>query len=463
MIKFGTDGWRAVMAEDFTFENVKKVAQAIADYLKAISSEPKRVVIGYDARFLSKDFARAVAFVLAANRIKVVLSDRIVPTPVVSLHALYRRYDLGIMITASHNPAGFNGLKIKTNDGAAADKALTDKIESLLYKNKVKEASEDEAIKSGLLKIEDLTRLYINFLRSFVNTEEIKKLNLKILVDTMYGAGDSYIEKVLAGPGIKFDYLHNQINPSFGGLRPEPIEENLKEMTKIMKTGKYDLGIVLDGDADRLALFDAKGNYINAQLILPLLSIHMLNNRKEQGGIGKTVVGSNLIDALALDLGVPCYETPVGFKYISKLFKEDLICIGGEEAGGIGFKGYIPERDGSAASLLLLEMLAYEKKDFMALLQSLYRRYGRWFYSRIALPLKGMKKNLNEIKLPSSLLKKKVERINNLDGVKLITSDSWLMLRQSGTEPIVRIYAEARTKKEAEALILLGKEIISQL
>jgi phosphomannomutase len=220
---------------------------------------------------------------------------------------------------------------------------------------------------------------------------------------------------------------------------------------------------VLDGDADRIAAFDSKGNYINAQVILPLLSIHMIKNRKEKGAIAKTIVGSNVIEEVALSLGVACYETAVGFKYISSLFKQGLICIGGEEAGGIGFKGYIPERDGSAAALLLLEMLTYGDKSLNVLLTSLYKNYGRWYYSRTSIPVKSLKKSINGLKLPTLLLGKKIERVSRLDGIKLIARNSWLMFRQSGTEPIVRVYAESKTQEEADKLLNLGKKMIYAL
>jgi phosphomannomutase len=463
MIKFGTDGWRGVIAEDFTFGNVKIVSQAIADYLHRQKGKNKKVVIGYDCRFLSSEFAKTVALVLAANRIKVTLSDRAIPTPTVSLHALYGKYDLGVMITASHNGAEFNGLKIKTKEGGAADKTLTDKVERLLYKTKPRFITEEAAKAKKQLEIRDLATFYINFLKRFVNIKRIRKLKLKILIDTMYGAGDNFIERILGNSNIDIDYLHNEFNPSFGGLHPEPIEENLQEMTKKMKKGGYALGIVLDGDADRIAAFDSKGNYINAQVILPLLSIHMIKNRKEKGAIAKTIVGSNVIEEVALSLGVACYETAVGFKYISSLFKQGLICIGGEEAGGIGFKGYIPERDGSAAALLLLEMLTYGDKSLNVLLTSLYKKYGRWYYSRTSIPVKSLKKSINGLKLPTLLLGKKIERVSRLDGIKLIARNSWLMFRQSGTEPIVRVYAESKTQEEADKLLNLGKKMIYAL
>ncbi len=463
MIKFGTDGWRAVIAEDFTFENVKIVSQAIADYLKGKVKGSKKVVIGYDCRFLSKEFAKTSGLVLAANKIKAVLSDRSVPTPVVSLNCLKEKFDLGIMITASHNPAQFNGLKIKTPEGGSADKSITNKVESLLGKNKPQEIDESQAKKKNLLQEKDLTKIYVSFLKSFVDLKKIKKLRLKVLIDVMYGSGDNFVEKILGPSNIKIDYLHNEFNPSFGGIHPEPVPSNIKKLMAKVKKEKYDLGLVLDGDADRLAMVDGKGNYINAQVILPLLAIHMVKDRKVRGGIGKTVVGSNSIDKVALDLGVACYETPVGFKYLSNLFKQNLICIGGEEAGGIGFKGYIPERDGSLSFLLVLEMLASQGKSFDALLADFYKIYGRYYYTRTAIPVKSIKKSLADMKLPDNLYGKKIERVNTLDGIKLITKDNWLMFRKSGTEPIVRVYAESKSKKEGEQLVSLGKKMIYAL
>ena len=464
MIKFGTDGWRAIIAEDFTFENIKIVSQAIADYLKGNKkTKSKRVVIGYDRRFLSKEFAQTVGCVLAANKIKVTLSDRDVPTPAVSFHCRNKKYDLGVMITASHNPARFNGLKIKTPEGGSADKSLTNKVESLLGRCKPKYIDIALAKNKNLLVLKDLTADYMDFLRKFINIKRIKKLKLRVLVDVMYGSGDDFVERVLGRSKIKIDYLHNEINPSFGGIRPEPIVSSLGELIAKMKKGKYDLGIVLDGDADRIAMVDGKGNYINAQVILPLLAIHMVKNRKVKGGIAKTVVGSNAIDRVALSLGVACYETPVGFKYISNLFEDNLVCIGGEEAGGIGFKGYIPERDGSAAFLLLLEMIAGEGKKFNTLLANFYKKYGRYYYSRTAIPVKSIGKSLSDMKLPTSLYGKKIERINTLDGVKLIAKNCWLMFRKSGTEPIVRVYAESKSRKEAKRLIALGKRKVYAL
>ncbi len=463
MIKFGTDGWRAVIGEDFTFHNVRVVSQAVADYLKKEIKKPKKVIVGYDTRFLSKEFAFASGLTLAGNGIRVDISRENIPTPVVSFNAWYKNYDLGIMITASHNPYKFNGLKIKTKDGGAADKSLTGGIEKFLYRSKPKTISLREAERKGILRVKDFTLNYKDFLKSFFDIKRISKLKLKILIDLMYGAGNSFAQQVISPSSLTIDYLHKEFNPYFGGIHPEPVEDNLKELIRRVKKDGYDLGVALDGDADRIALVDNKGNFIDAQLILPLLAIHMIKSRKEIGGIGKTVVGSNLIDEVALSLGVNCFETPVGFKFISNLFKENLICIGGEEAGGIGFKGYIPERDGTASLLMMLEMMAYKEKSLFSLVKELSKKYGKWYYTRVSVSLGKLAKSMEKLKIPSKLLGKRVERVNRLDGIKLITKDSWLMFRKSGTEPIVRIYAEAKTKEERDRLIRLGEYLIHAL
>jgi len=476
MIEFGTDGWRGVISDNFTFNNVRIVAQAIAGYLNHSKKEgSKSVVVGYDRRFLSKEFAQTVSCVLAANEIKVILSSSDIPTPVVSFHTLYGGCDLGVMITASHNPAKFNGLKIKTPDGGAADKVLTDKIEKRLRVNKLRSMAFPEAVKKRLVNVKHLDKGYIKFLRGFVDIKAIRKMNLKVLIDNMYGCGDEFAQRIVESTRIKIDYLHNSFNPSFGGCRPEPVQGNLRELVRKVKTGRYNLGVALDGDADRIAVVNEDGEFINAQVLLPLLAIHMVKNRKEHLGIGKTVVGSNLIDEVACALGVPCYETAVGFKYISNLFRERLISIGGEEAGGIGFSGYIPERDGTASLLMLLEMMAIEGKNFDGLLRGLWKKYGKWQYMRTSFPVRGLEKSFTSsnkhhhnspgefaaLRFPAKLFGKRVERINKSDGIKLITKDNWLMFRKSGTEPIIRVYAQARSRKELGALIDLGKKVIN--
>lgn len=463
MITFGTDGWRAVIGEEYTFENVKILTQAVADYLGKQPGSRKRVVIGYDRRFMSQDFAHTAAGVFAGNGITVVVSATDVPTPVVSFECRYNVFNIGVMITASHNPARFNGYKLKTSEGGSADRGVTDAVEKLIGKSKVKEMDWNAAVKKGIVAIQDLTLGYVDFFKKYVDLRKVRGSHLRVLVDTMHGAGSNYVQRVLGSCGVAIEYIHNDYNPGFEGVSPEPVASNLTELIRRVRKEKYDMGVCLDGDADRLAMIDSQGNFISAQILLPLLAIHMIKNRQEQGGIGKTVVGSNAIDAVALDLGVPCFETAVGFKYISNLFKENVIALGGEEAGGIGYNGYIPERDGSMSFLLILEMMAYEKKSFDQLLAEFYGTYGRWWYERTSVPVKSLSKKVQDIKPPVTLLGQPVVGVNTVDGLKLITKDAWLMFRASGTEPIVRIYVESKQKSKSARLLEVGKKMVYAL
>jgi len=451
-IKFGTDGWRGVIADNYTFKNLKIISQAVADYL----GPGKKAAVGFDTRFMSQEFAQIAAEVLNNNGIKVVLSDRPIPTPALSFMVKSRKMDLGVMITASHNPAEYNGFKIKTSSGGGAGTEVTSDIEARLGKTPVKEKSSI----SGKIKKEDLTRNYVSFIRSYIDLKKIKHKKFKVLVDAMHGSGDSFIAQILKGTNIKLEFLRNNINPSFGGTRPEPLEENLEDLKQRVKAQGFDLGIALDGDADRIAGVAPGGVFIHPQKILGLLALHLHQDRRWSGGIVKTICGTMMIDNIAKFLGVRLYETPVGFKYISNLMENEDIVAGGEEAGGMGVKGYIPERDGTVAGLLLLEMMAYRNKDILKILNEVEKRFGKYYYVREDLQLKKHMEPKKE-DLPSELLGKKVVEIKDFDGIKLICQDqSWLMFRGSGTEPIMRIYAEAKSLNRAKKLLSLGKEII---
>ncbi len=451
-IKFGTDGWRGIIGDNYTFHNLKIVAQAVADYLGAA----KRVAVGFDTRFMSGQFAKICAEVLNNNGIEVILSDRPIPTPTLSFAVKSRKLDLGVMITASHNPAEYNGFKIKTPSGGAAGPDLTANIEGRLGKTPVKEAGS----LSGQIKKEDLTRGYIKFIRSYINLKKIENKRFKVLVDAMYGSGDSFIAEILKGTSIKLEFMRNTINPSFGGSRPEPIEENLSELKNRVKKEKFDLGIALDGDADRIAVVAPGGIFVHPQKILGLLALHLNQDRHWSGGIVKTIAGTTMVDNIAKFLKVKLYETPVGFKYISNLMETKDIMAGGEEAGGMGVKGYIPERDGTVAGLLLLEMMAYRNKDMLKILNEAEKQFGRYYYVRLDLQLKARSEPKKE-DLPRELLGKKVVQIKDFDGIRLICEDqSWLMFRGSGTEPIIRIYAEAKNLSRANKLLLWGKNFI---
>jgi len=451
-IKFGTDGWRAIIADTYTFKNVRIVTQAVAEYL----GQGKKVAVGYDTRFMSEHFAKIAAEVLSNNGIEVVLSDRHISTPILSFTVKSGKFDLGIMITASHNPAEYNGFKIKDRSGGSAGPEITERIESLLGKVAVKETSAS----TSKIRKEDLASGYTKFISSYVDLKRIKNKRFKVLVDAMYGAGDSFIARILKGTSIRLEFMRNTINPSFGGIRPEPVEEHLEELKMRVKKERFDLGIALDGDADRIAAVAPGGKFIHPQKILGLLALHLNQDRHWSGGIVKTIAGTTMIDNIAKFLGIKLYETPVGFKYISSLMETNNIVAGGEEAGGIGVKGYIPERDGTVAGLLLLEMMAYRNKHILRILDEAEKQFGRYYYLREDLEVK-QHIELRKEDLPNVLLDKKVIMVKDYDGIKLICEDdSWLMLRSSGTEPIVRIYAESKSLNKSKRLIELGRNLI---
>lgn len=451
-IKFGTDGWRGIISDNYTIRNVKTLTQAVADYI----GPHKQIAVGYDTRFMSGRFAEVVAEILRNNGIKVLLSDRPIPTPALSFTVKNRRLDLGIMITASHNPAEYNGFKIKMPSGGAAGVEVTDAVERLLGKTPVKENLSADKVKTA-----DLVSAYIKFIRKYVDLKRIKGKSFKVLVDAMHGSGDSFIAEILKGTHMRLEFIRNSINPSFGGTRPEPVEENLKELKERVKKDKFDLGIALDGDADRIAAVAPGGVFIHPQKILGLLALHLHQDRGWSGGIVKTIAGTTMIDHIAEFLKVKLYETPVGFKYISSLMETRNIVAGGEEAGGMGVKGYIPERDGTVAGLLLIEMMVYRNKNIFRILNDMENKFGRYYYVRNDLHL-ARRVELKKDSLPRRLLGRRVIEVKDFDGLKAVCDDeSWLMFRASGTEPIMRLYAEAKSLARAQNLLKEGRRLIN--
>jgi alpha-D-glucose phosphate-specific phosphoglucomutase len=465
-IKFGTDGWRGVISDNFTFANVRIVAQATAEWINSKSltgdhNEFKRVAIGYDARFLSDEYAQAFGCVLAANHIEVYISDTLVPTPTLSYGVVDLKCVAGIMITASHNPGKFNGIKIKTFQGGAAGKDITDKVEAQLGKTPVKTISFKEATASGKIKTFDFKTAYIEFMRNYLDFKKFKTANFKVITDVMHGSGARLMEKVIAGSKIKLSIMRDDVNPSFEGGKPEPVVEYLSGILNRVKKERFDLGLVLDGDADRIAAVAPGGEFIHPQKILGLLILHLARNRGRQGGVVKTICGTMLIDNIAKKLGLKLYETPVGFKYISDLMVTKPIIAGGEEAGGMGVQDYIPERDGTLAGLLLVEMMVYQKKNIKKIIDEMEKEFGRYYYLRSDLQLGERKLDLQEFKNIKELLGKKVVSMKDFDGVKLTCEDeSWLMLRPSGTEPLVRAYSESKSIKRSKDLLKFGESLV---
>lgn len=468
-IKFGTDGWRAEIAKDFTFENVEIVSQAIADYF-SLNPQPltlnPQIIVGYDTRFLSPEFAQIVSRVLIANNIKVILSNQYCPTPALSFMIVKKKATAGIMITASHNPFYFNGIKIKGSFGGSVESDVTKEIEGLLGKNSVQILTWEKCKKSKNLEISDFLQDYKKFIKSYVDFRLLKstKKKWKILVDSMFGTGDVVIGDLLKDTNIKVTTIHSEQNTLFPGINPEPIPKNLKQTIKLMKQGNYDLAVITDGDADRIGALRPDGKFITPSLILCLTLLHFLKYRKWTGGVVKTVSSSSLVENIAQRYNLKLYETPIGFKHISALMQKEDILIGGEESGGIGYKNYLFERDGVLSALLLIEMLCAEKKGILEIIKDIEKDFGRFRYARIDIHYPQEKKNklITTLKKdpPQRLIDKEVVEVKKYDGVKLICDDrSWLLMRLSGTEPILRIYAEARSERGAREMLEQGKRI----
>lgn len=471
-IKFGTDGWRAVISDDFTFDNVKKVAQAMADYITkdavSLDVREKAVVIGYDTRFLSEKYAELIACVFCANGIRTVLSDRATPTPSVSFAIKERGMIGGVMITASHNPARYNGIKFKAYYGGSAGPDITKKFESYLGQNEPKYAPAAEMQAKGLLSYENFIPQHLDFIKKYVDLKKLKKAKLKVLVDSMYGTGNNYIADLLKGGAVKVDTIHNTYNPGFGGINPEPIMPNLKELAEKTKKGKYDIGLATDGDADRLGVALPNGKLLTGHKVMTLLLLHLLEDRGMRGDIVQTLCGTALINKIGKKYGLKMHETPVGFKYICDIMLKADVLIGGEETGGVAFKNSIPERDGILSGLLILEMMASRKKKILDILKAIDKEYGTYEYRRLDVKYPDDKKarlmELLKNDPPKEVLGKRVTDINKLDGYKLICEDgSWLMLRLSGTEPILRVYSEAANEKRSLAILEEGKRIANSV
>lgn len=461
-IKFGTDGWRGVISDNFTFKNVRIIAQAVSEWVKRdIPAGVKTLAVGYDTRFLSEEYAKLVSCVLAQNGINVFLSNSPIPTPSLSYGVIRTKSVAGIMITASHNPAKFNGVKIKTDKGGGAPAEITNKVESYLYQTPVQTMDFNHAIEEGKIKKHDFKVDYLKFIKGYIDLKRIRKAKFKVLTDAMHGSGNALMAQILKGTNIRLSLMRDDINPYFDGGKPEPVVEYLSGILQRVKKEKFDLGLVLDGDADRIAAVAYGGDFIHPQKILGLLALHLIRNRGRTGGIVKTICGTTMIDNIAKKLGVKLYETPVGFKYISDLMVSRNIVAGGEEAGGMGVQGFIPERDGTLAGLLLLEMMVYQKKNIKKILLDMEKEFGRYYYERCDLALGQGRFDAEKVRSMKTLLGQPVVGIKDFDGIKLTCADeSWLMLRPSGTEPLVRTYSEAKTPARAKALIKYGRELL---
>lgn len=462
-IKFGTDGWRAVIAEDFTFANLSRVAQATADYWNthSIAGVTNHAVVGYDRRFLSDQFALRTAEILAANDFIVTLTDRPTPTPAVSWTVKKQGGIGGVMLTASHNPPAFNGFKLKAHFGGSAPPEVCTAVEALLDKNPVRAMPIADALESGHITIKDICPPYYAALKRRVDFKLIAASKLKFAHEALFGVGAGCFDRLLAGTTCKVTTLNAAHDPFFGGINPEPIAKNYGRSMAHLQKHPHDLCLVTDGDADRVGGMDGRGNPLSTHQLICLLLRHYAINKGQTGRVIKALTTTSMVDKMCAALGLPLVETGVGFKYIAaEMIKGDVL-LGFEESGGIGFPGHVPERDGILAGLMLLEMLATERKPLTKLLAQLEKDFGPHRYGRIDthFPLEKRAALMEFCKThpPAKLLRSKLKEVKSYDGVKFCAEDgSWLMLRGSGTEPILRIYAEATSDRDAQQLLQLG-------
>lgn len=467
-IKFGTDGWRGLIARDFTFDNLTICAAAYSRYLKQTNLAKKGVIIGYDTRFLSDEFARETAEVMTAAGIHVTLSSSAVPTPVVSYGTLNRKSGGAVVITASHNPAQWNGFKVKSPTGSSSPTEVVTSIEKHVQDIvsagiKPEKLSLEHAANKGLFEYADLMPPYIEQLSRLVDIENLRRGMTKIVVDSMHGAGAGLFQRLL-GDNYPLIEIKREPNPAFPGMQqPEPIDMNLKELKERVTAEAATVGLATDGDADRLGAVDEKGNFLTQLQVISLLALYLLEVRGQRGAIVKTITSSGMLYKLGELYNIPVYETPVGFKYVAPVMERENAILGGEESGGYGFKDHVLERDAMVAGLYLLDLIARTHKKPSELLASLYDKVGPHHYHRIDVAFNeaerdkviGLLKAANPGIIDGSKVKK-----DTLDGFRFTFEDgSWLLIRTSGTEPLLRMYAESDSIERVSRLLDAGRKI----
>jgi alpha-D-glucose phosphate-specific phosphoglucomutase len=479
-INFGTDGWRAVISDTFTFHNLRMVAQAIADAVRSDhwnrdftngdEVDTHKMVVGFDTRFLSDRYAADVARVFAANGFTVHLTQADAPTPAISYAIKNMKAIAGVVITASHNAPRYNGIKLKASYGGAASPEQSRRVE--IYFNDNEERGRgpnlmdtERARELGLIQRFNPLPAYYEHLRTLIDFDAIAEHPPKIVVDSMHGSGRGVVKGILMGTGCEVTEIRGEMNPGFGGTHPEPIARNLSALAGAISTGMGDIGLALDGDADRLGAMDGRCNFVDPHRIMSLGLRYLVEKRGWQGPVVRTVSTTRMIDRLAKHYDLPIYETPVGFNHIADhMLKEDVL-IGGEESGGISFRGNIPEGDGILMGLLLVEILATSGTSLHELVQDLLKEVGPAFYERRDLRLvrpvakqRMVAKLLDEA--PKEIGGTSVLNLETVDGVKYIMSDdSWLLIRPSGTEPVLRVYAEGRSEEMVKALLGFGEQV----
>src|SRR5216684_3722607 len=466
-IKFGTDGWRGVTADDFTYASVRRVAQGIAEYMSSRTKDPLAVV-GYDCRFASEEFARTVADVFAANGVRSLIFDRPSPTQVASWTVIDRKAAGAAVITASHNPYLFNGVKYKPETGSSAPSEVISELEKRINALPEVERPDRDAM-SSMVTVYDPRPAYYAQVGKMVDLDRIRKAGLRIVHECMHGSGYGYVSELAGGGRTTVRELHPDRNPFFGGLNPEPIPPNIDDAIAVMKAGGQDLCILTDGDADRVGIIDETGRFINQLQVFALLILHLFDVMGMRGPIVKTVNMTNMADKLAAEFGTEIYEVPVGFKNIAPKMMEANAVLGGEESGGFGVRGHIPERDGILVGLMFADMIVKRGKPLSQILADLEKRVGSHAYARHDIHLDRRTYDADRKRIldtlashePAGIAGVRVERIRSDDGFKFYLADgSWVLFRTSGTEPLVRIYSEAPDAAAVDARLAAIEDIV---
>ena len=466
-IRFGTDGWRGVIADDFTFENVRKVAFAIARYVVRAEKLERGVIVGYDNRFGSERFAQAVAETMAMAGVPVWLSTSPCPSPAVSLLVRQRGAAGGVMITASHNPYRWNGVKFKASYGSSALPAIVEQIEQELAIVQVQGLPKLPPRPAQIQPL-DLLAPYLDTIDKLVDWEKLQAARLRFVVDPMHGAARGLLISLMRRHGVACEEIRGTRDPLFGGVHPEPIEPHVAALREAIRRGGYDAGFAADGDGDRIGAIHSDGTFITPHQIFSILFWHLAGTRKVSGDLAKTFSTTKLLDKIASSFGRRVYEVPVGFKYICELMLEGNILIGGEESGGIGTKLYLPERDATVSALLLAEVMAWHGRSLAALVAHLHSEYGEHHYGRVDLELRpGQKERAMEYFADSHVARLgdwPVVRREDLDGIKLYVGEiGWVMVRGSGTEPMLRVYSETTRAENTQRLLNEVSELVQAL
>jgi phosphomannomutase len=479
-IHFGTDGWRAVISDSFTFHNLRMVVQAIADAVAAESwntgtptngdTDRRKMVIGFDTRFLSDRYAIDAARVLAANGYTVHLTQSDAPTPAISYTVRDMKAIGGIVVTASHNAPRYNGIKLKADYGGAALQEQCRRVEIYLNDNEERSRGPNlmdynQARNMGMITRFNPLPNYFNHLRTLIDFDAIAENPQRIVADSMYGSGRGAIKNVLQGTGCEVKEIRGEMNPGFGGVHPEPIEQYLSALAGALSTGMGDFGLATDGDADRIGAMDGRGNFVDPHKIMALALRHLVEKRGLRGDVVRTVSTTRMVDRLAKRYGLTVHETPVGFNHIADHILNGDVLIGGEESGGISFRGHIPEGDGILMGLLLVEIVATNNASLYELVEDLLADVGPAVYTRKDLRLsrpvqKALMTNRLVHSAPASIGGEGVQEVRAVDGAKyILNDDSWLLIRPSGTEPVLRVYAEGRSQEMVDALLAYGEKV----